>query len=152
MTESIISQVLITTGEPLQTGVIHCEDCQRGLAQAVPDSSVDLIYIDPPFFSSRTYEVLWGDGYELRAFEDRWKGGIENYVAWMEPKPRECLRVLRSTGAIYLHCDWHASHYLKIFMDKLFGCKCFVNEIIWKRQTSQGYTKQNKAKEKGQDE
>jgi hypothetical protein len=42
---------------------------------------VDLVYVDPPFFSEETYEAIWGDGYELRAFEDRWKGGIQNYVA-----------------------------------------------------------------------
>lgn len=46
-----------------------------------PDGSVDLVYVDPPFFSEETYEAIWGDGYELRAFEDRWKGGIQNYVA-----------------------------------------------------------------------
>jgi hypothetical protein len=49
-----------------------------------------MIYADPPFFSNKSYEVLWGDGYELRAFEDRWKGGINNYLAWMEPKLKEC--------------------------------------------------------------
>jgi len=34
----------------------------------IPDSSIDLIYADPPFFSNKSYEILWGDGYELRAF------------------------------------------------------------------------------------
>ena len=63
---------------------------------------IDLIYADPPFFSNKAYEVLWGDGYELRAFEDRWKGGINNYVAWMEPKLKECHRVLKETGSMYL--------------------------------------------------
>jgi adenine specific DNA methylase Mod len=97
------------------------------------NESVDVIYIDPPFFSERNYEVLWGDGYEMRAFEDRWKGGIENYIAWMEQKLRECHRVLKNSGAMYLHCDWYAGHYLKVLMDKIFGESNFRNEIAVKR-------------------
>lgn len=116
----------------LRTNAIYCGDCQYVLGNTVefPDESVDLIYIDPPFFSSAAYEVLWGDGYELRAFEDRWKGGIENYIAWMEPKVRECHRVLKPTGSFYLHCDSHANAHLRILLDKLFAreIRC---EIIW---------------------
>jgi DNA modification methylase len=126
----------------VQTSVIYCGDCQRVLPQALPDASVDLVYVDPPFFTSRNYEVLWGDGYELRAFEDRWKGGIENYIAWMEPKMRECFRVLKPTGVMYLHCDWHADAHLRILMDQIFRESNLVNEIIWVRQASHGDTKQ----------
>lgn len=142
MPKSLIHQILITTGEPVQTSVIYCGDCQRVLPQALPDASVDLVYVDPPFFTSRNYEVLWGDGYELRAFEDRWKGGIENYIAWMEPKMRECFRVLKPTGVMYLHCDWHADAHLRILMDQIFRESNLVNEIIWVRQASHGDTKQ----------
>ena len=92
---------------------------------------MDLIYMDPPFFSNKQYEVIWGDGYELRAFEDRWKGGIKNYIAWMEPKLRECHRVLKKTGSIYLHCDWHANAHLRLLMDEIFGGNNFRNEIYW---------------------
>ena len=28
----------------------------------LPDEFVDLCYIDPPFFSNKTYEVIFGDG------------------------------------------------------------------------------------------
>jgi len=113
---------------------IYCGDCAEVL-QRFPDGCVDLIYADPPFFSNKAYEVLWGNGYELRAFEDRWKGGIQNYIAWMEPKLRECHRVLKKTGSMYLHCDWHAGHYLKVLMDRIFGDR-LVNDIIWKRTTA----------------
>ena len=101
------------------------------MAQYIPDNSIDLIYADPPFFTEKKYEVIWGDGYEIRAYEDRWKGGIQNYLAWMEPKLRECHRVLKPTGSIYLHCDWHANAHLRILMDKIFGENYFRNEIIW---------------------
>jgi len=113
---------------------IYCGDCAEVL-QRFPDGCVDLIYADPPFFSNEAYEVLWGNGYELRAFEDRWKGGIQNYIAWMEPKLRECHRVLKKTGSMYLHCDWHAGHYLKVLMDRIFGDR-LVNDIVWKRTTA----------------
>ena len=126
----------------MKTGVIYCGDCQRILAQSVPDGSVDLIYVDPPFFSNRKYELIWNDGYELRAFEDRWKGGIENYVAWMEPKLRECYRALKQTGSMYLHCDWHANHRLRVLMDQIFGENNFVNEIVWKRSDAHSDAKQ----------
>jgi len=119
----------------MDTNVIYCGDNSEVMRTYVMDNSVDLIYADPPFFSNKQYEVLWGDGYELRAFEDRWKGGINNYLAWMEPKLRECHRVLKETGSIYLHCDWHASHHLKVLMDKIFDDQ-LVNEIVWKRTSA----------------
>lgn len=51
----------------------------------------------------------------------------------METKLRECHRVLKETGSIYLHCDWHATAHLRILMDSIFGQSNFRNEIIWKR-------------------
>ena len=56
----------------MKTNVIYCGDCKNVMVNHIQDESVDLIYIDPPFFSNKQYEVIWGDGYELRAFEDRW--------------------------------------------------------------------------------
>jgi len=96
-----------------------------------PSDKIDLIYADPPFFSNRHYEVIWNDGAELRAFQDRWKGGIEHYISWMEPRLRECKRVLKDTGSIFLHCDYHADAHLRILMDNIFGGHNFRNEIIW---------------------
>jgi len=115
-----------------QTNTIYCGDCKEVLAK-FPNECVDMIYADPPFFSNQQYEIIWGDGYELRAFKDRWKGGINNYVEWMSEKLEECYRVLKKKGAMYLHCDWHASHYLKIEMDRIFGRENFRNEISVKR-------------------
>lgn len=122
----------------MKTNVIYSGDCFQVMANTInfPDESVDLIYVDPPFFSNKHYEVIWGDGYELRAFEDRWKGGIENYIAWMEPKIGECYRVLKKTGSMYLHCDWHANAHLRILMDKIFGENNFRNEIIRQKTMS----------------
>jgi DNA modification methylase len=96
-----------------------------------PSESVDLIYLDPPFFSNRHYEVIWEDGAELRAFQDRWQGGIEHYISWMNPRLRECHRILKKTGTIYLHCDTHANAHLRILLDIIFDDNMFLNEIIW---------------------
>jgi len=97
----------------------------------IPDNSVDLIYIDPPFFSSKAYEVIFGDAKERRMFEDRWKGKVGFYVDWMIPRLTQMQRILTSTGSIYVHLDWHAVHYIKIAMDNIFGYDNFLNDIVW---------------------
>lgn len=126
---------------PMQTGVIYCGDNLPRLAQ-LPAESVDLIYLDPPFFSNRQYEVIWGDEAEIRSFEDRWQGGIRVYIEWMRERAIELHRVLKATGSLYLHCDSHASHYLKVMLDEAFGSTNFRNEIIWKRTTAHSDSKQ----------
>ena len=61
------------------------------------------------------------------------------YLVMMAPRLLELRRVLRPTGALFLHCDPTASHYLKLLLDAIFGAQNYRNEIIWKRQTSSGY-------------
>src|SRR3954471_2765312 len=95
----------------LETGVLYCNENVSRLKQ-FPDECIDLIYLDPPFFSNRHYEVIWGDEAEVRSFEDRWEGGIRHYLNWMEERVVELRRVLRPTGSIYLHCNYYAGHYL----------------------------------------
>jgi len=107
----------------------------------IEEESADLIYIDPPFFSNRNYEIIWGDEAEIRSFEDRWEGGINVYIDWMKQRIIELHRVLKSTGSFYLHCDWHAGHYLKIMCDEVFGQNNFKNEIIWYYKTFHGQVK-----------
>ncbi|MEN9611894.1 MAG: hypothetical protein RLZZ628_2708 [Bacteroidota bacterium] len=105
--------------------------------------SVDLIYLDPPFFSNRNYEVIWGDAGEIRSFQDRWLGGIPHYIDWLKDRVRELHRLLKPTGSIFLHCDWHANAYIRVeIMDKLFGIENFRNEIIWRRTTTHNDSKQ----------
>jgi DNA modification methylase len=107
---------------------------------------VDLIYLDPPFFSNKKYEVIWGDGGEIRSFEDRWAGGIDHYIAWLKERVEQMHRVLKSSGSLFLHCDWHANTYIRVhILDKIFGEKNFKNEIIWsyKRYTATSRKFQN---------
>jgi len=97
----------------------------------LPTESIDLIYIDPPFFSGRQYNVIFGDQNELRSFSDIWEGGMPGYLIWLNARLYEMKRLLKKTGSIYVHCDWHASHYIKVEMDKIFGWKSFQNEVVW---------------------
>jgi DNA modification methylase len=133
-------EVLVAPVRYLETGVLYCGDNVRVLG-AMPDACVDLIYLDPPFFSNKSYEVIWGDEAEMRSFEDRWEGGIQHYIGWMEPRLRQMQRVLKPQASIYLHCDPTASHYLKVLMDELFGARRFRSEIIWKRTTAHSSAK-----------
>lgn len=124
----------------LETSVLHCEDNLKMLA-SFPAECVDLVYLDPPFFSNRVYEVIWGDEAEVRSFEDRWEGGIRIYLDWIEARLKHLHRILKPTGSIFLHCDQAAGHYLKILLDEVFGAGNFRNEIIWRRTGSNSASK-----------
>lgn len=126
----------------MDTNIIYCGDCKKVLNFEIPPESVDFIYLDPPFFTNKNYEIIWEDGAELRAFEDRWKGGINHYIGWMEERLEGCRNVLNETGSLCLHCDHRASHYLKISLDRLFGRNHFEDEIIW-RYTGGGRSKKH---------
>lgn len=97
----------------------------------LPSESIDFIYADPPFFSGRQYNVIFGDQNELRSFSDIWEGGMPGYLIWLNARLYEMKRLLKKTGSIYVHCDWHASHYIKCEMDKVFGHENFRNEVVW---------------------
>jgi len=116
----------------LSKNLLICDDNLKALDDLKKQGiKVDLIYLDPPFFSNRHYEVVWGDEAEVRSFKDRWAGGIHVYIEWMKERVVKMYDILKEAGSFYLHCDWHASHYLKIMLDDVFGHSNFLNEIIW---------------------
>jgi DNA modification methylase len=118
----------------LDTRVVYCGDNLERLAK-LPDACVDLIYIDPPFNSNRNYEVFWGETKEKRSFEDR-HASTQAYIDYMRPRCVQLARVLKKTGSFYYHCDDHASHYVKVMLDAIFGHNNFQSEIIWKRTSA----------------
>lgn len=109
---------------------------------------VDLIYIDPPFDSKadyRTKVTLPGIQIEQKptvieqfAYSDTWSDGTASYLGMMVPRLILMRELLSDSGSIYVHLDWHIGHYVKIFLDEIFGKDSFVNEIIW--QASVGDT------------
>ena len=115
----------------VDTRVIYCGDNLEQLKK-LPDACVDLIYIDPPFNSNRNYEVFWGETKEKRAFADR-HASTQAYIDFMRPRCVELHRVLKTTGSFYYHCDWHASHYVKVMLDQILSEESFQAEIVWKR-------------------
>lgn len=169
--DEIIKEKLIKMARKnkvVEANTIYCGDCKEVLKK-IPDNSVDLIYLDPPFFSLKHYEEIWVHGEEdhetIMSFSDkdwgklkhsidpsilkeyehigqRWKGGkskgIYVYIAYMRERLNQCERVLKNTGSIYLHCDYHAVHYLKQCMDEIFDYDNFRNEIIWQRTHAHG--------------
>lgn len=120
-------------------------DCLEVL-KTLDSETVDLIYIDPPFFSNRTYEIIWGDTGEVRSFEDRFSGGIEHYISWLKDRIQEMYRILKPTGSIFVHCDWHADAEIKVFiLNKIFGEQNFRGHIIWQRHNAHNDAKKKLA-------
>ncbi len=107
-------------------------DCLEFMRE-LPPASVDLAYADPPFFSGRAYAHARGGG---EAYRDVWPD-LEAYLGWLRPRLLELRRVLTARGSLFLHCDWHAGHYLKVELDRIFGygggaeAPGFKNEIVW---------------------
>jgi adenine-specific DNA-methyltransferase len=104
---------------------------------------IDLIYIDPPFATgldfSFTTEI--GDGgdevvkqqslIEEKAYRDTWGKGNESYFSMMRDRLVQIRNLLSPNGSLFLHCDWHKGHYLKLLCDEVFGPDSLVNEIAW---------------------
>ena len=117
---------------------IFCSDVLKKL-KTIPDSSVTLIYLDPPFFLNKRLEATSNDGI-TNGFDDKWENNLKLYLDFMTNVLLECHRILKKNGSIYLHCDWHAVHYLRIELDNIFGMKKFRNEIIWRRHNAHNDT------------
>jgi len=130
-------------------------DCLFVMRHDIEPESIDLIYLDPPFFTGQVQKgkLKWEPGAMECAYEDSrrfWQEkGVADYAPtwlkdiainrpdfaaylfYMRERLQACHRVLKATGSIYLHCDWRASHYLKMVMDEVFGWQNFGNEIVW---------------------
>lgn len=105
---------------------------------------IDLIYIDPPFDSKADYKKkieVKGVGKaetDSTSFEEKQYGDIwtnDEYLQFMYERLIIMRDLLSDTGVLYLHCDWHKSHQLKLILDEIFGMNHFRNEIIWSYST-----------------
>ena len=91
---------------------------------------VDLIYLDPPFFTQRQHATTTKKGDKTFSFADKWLAE-DDYLSFMAERIVECKRVLKRDGSFFLHCDRNAVHKLKILCDEIFGKTNFKSEIIW---------------------
>lgn len=101
---------------------------------------INLIYIDPPFFSKSNYGSelkLHSDKIDKipvikqKAYHDIWEDGMEEYLRMLTVRFFLMKELLAEDGCFWVHLDWHSVHYVKILLDEIFGEKNFINEIIW---------------------
>ena len=114
----------------------------------IPDGSVNLIYIDPPFNTGKVQERTriktvrdekGGDrvGFKGRKYRTEKLGtkafadAFDDFLEFLEPRLREAHRILAADGSFFLHIDFREAHYCKVLLDGIFGRECFQNEIIW---------------------
>jgi len=100
------------------------------LLDDVAPASVDAVYVDPPFLTQRTHRGRNRHDGVVRTFEDRWSDA-EEYGKWMRDLLVKLKVVLRPTGAVMVHCDWHATHIVRFALDEVFGVENLRNEIVW---------------------
>ena len=116
--------------------------------RTLSDSSVDLVYIDPPFNTGHTQsresirtirDEANGDrvGFQGRRYrteqvsETGYRDSFDDYLAFLELRLREAARVLKPKGSFFLHVDYREVHYCKVLLDEIFGRDAFINEIVW---------------------
>jgi len=115
--------------------------------RSLPNTSIDLIYIDPPFNTGKiqkrtqikTIHSEHGDrtGFQGRRYKSivvdskQFIDTFDNYLHFLEARLIEAHRVLAPHGSLYFHIDYREVHYCKILLDNIFGRECFLNEIIW---------------------
>ncbi len=118
----------------LKVDVLHHGDNLEIMRMLIPDDSVDLVYLDPPFFTGKSQSSIdrtlsTGEDDQL-SFSDVW-ASHEEYLEWIRTRLQEVHRALRPSGSVFLHCDWHASHLLRVELDQIFHPAQFRGEIIW---------------------
>ncbi|TNE46350.1 MAG: site-specific DNA-methyltransferase [Deltaproteobacteria bacterium] len=128
-------------------GQLYWSPCMETLPE-LPDDSVDLIYIDPPFNTGKTQRYT-----QTKAIPDETKGdrvgfqgkryrtvklgtrsfadSFDDFLAFIEGPLQEAHRILKPTGSLFFHIDYREVHYCKVLLDQIFGRDCFQNEIIW---------------------
>ncbi len=103
------------------------------------EGRVNLIYVDPPFFTNRHFTARVGRGEDSRkprewqlatGYADRWEN-LDAYIDFLYQRLVLMVRLLAEGGTIYVHLDWHADSYARLLLDELLGAENFLNEIIW---------------------
>ena len=154
---------LETVGENADGNMVIRGECVSACAFLKEQGiQVDLVYIDPPFASGADYakkvyirrnpkvaEAIVQaeqelDVDELKAFEEKMYGDVwdkEKYLNWMYENLIAIKSIMAPDASIFVHLDWHISHYVKILLDEVFGEDSFINEIIWRNTVFTGSSK-----------
>ncbi len=118
------------------TADVYCAE-NHALINHLADSwsgAFQLIYLDPPFGTGKQYAArVDGDhgrqSKAVAAYQD--SGDFDAYMEWLTCRLALTRDLLAPTGTLYVHLDWHAVHYVKVALDRIFGRERFLNEIIW---------------------
>ena len=125
--------------------IIHGDNL--AVLRRLPDASVRLIYIDPPFNTGKVqarvtrrtildeagdHKGVYGKRYRtIRLGQTSYADIFDDYLAFLEPRLVEARRVLAADGSLFFHIDYREAHYCKVLLDQVFGRASFLNEIIW---------------------
>ena len=126
--------------------VVHGDNLD--VLPVLPDSTFQLIYIDPPFNTGdvqqrkmlttvRTTEGGDRTGFGGRRYTTTETGRMgyldayDDYLGFIAPRLEHARRLLTASGTLYFHIDWREAHYCKVLLDEIFGRDCFLNEVIW---------------------
>ncbi len=102
--------------------------------------TLDLIYIDPLYLSSSAYNSTikikdtasdTSDSLSRPVFSDNGAEGIDKYLDDIYPRLKMMKELLSEQGSLFVHLDWHISHYVKILLDEIFSPDSLINEIVW---------------------
>ena len=108
---------------------ILCGDCLEEMKK-IDNNSIDLIYLDPPFFTQKSHKLSNRERTKEFSFDDSWDT-IQDYTIFLEDRISIMKNLLKDTGSIFIHCDKSAEHIIRIILDRVFGAKNFQSEIIW---------------------
>jgi site-specific DNA-methyltransferase (adenine-specific) len=132
--------------------IVHADNLSA--LRALPDASVELIYVDPPFNTGTTQrrariKTVQDDAGDRTGFGGRryrtetlasapaYADVFDDYLGFLRPRLTEAHRILTPTGSLFFHIDPREVHYCKVLLDEIFalhggaGRACFQNEIIW---------------------
>lgn len=108
--------------------IVKQGDCLVEMSR-LKTNSVDLIYLDPPFFTNKQHRSTSKSDKDI-SFDDNWDSK-EQYIQYMSERLKEAHRVLKETGNIFVHCDNNASYIFRDILEEIFGSSNFQSEIIW---------------------
>ena len=104
-------------------------DCLDKMA-LIEKASIDLIYLDPPFFTKKGHSLSNRDRTTVFSFDDIWENDL-GYATYLKNRIEKMQGLLKEEGSIFVHCDKNAEHIIRVILDDVFGPENFQSEIIW---------------------
>jgi site-specific DNA-methyltransferase (adenine-specific) len=114
-------------------GQLILGDCLEVLGELAAPASFDLAYMDPPFNAGGDRGARQNKGERVDgtlAYRDAW-GGLDAFLAMLEPRLVAVRDALSPVGSLWLHLDHRAVHDAKVLADRVFGRAAFQGEVIW---------------------